>query len=112
MYRIDSLNKYEKIYDGNFTKYGLDINLTIYGNNLMTTLNITVFGVSEIQDPYIYQIPYQFAPLVIQRCIGFAELDILVITNGLLQISCAQGQQIGSDSIYGKGEVGLTFSHR
>ena len=78
----------------------------------MTTLNITVFGVSKIQDPYLYQIPYSFAPLVSQRTIGFAELDVLVLTNGFIQLSCAQGQQIGSHTFNGRGEVGLTFLHR
>lgn len=102
----------EELYNDNFTKYGLDINLKIYINSMMTTLNITIFGVAEIQDPFLYQIPYSFAPIVNQRCIGFAELDILIHPNGLIQLSCAQGQQIGSHPFEGRGEVGLTFIHR
>ena len=103
------MNRIEEIYNGNFTKYGLDIILEVYTNSIMTSLHISVFGVSEVKDPYIYQIPHPFTPITVHRCIGFAKLDILVHQSGFIQIACGPGEQIGSDTFQSRGEVGLTF---
>ena len=103
--RLNNLIKMKNIFSGTINKAGLKIQLIINSNKIATSVYVRGTGEATENNPFIFQLPLGYRPLVIHRLAGFNGADVLIFTDGQIQLSCSIGNNFQNSHF----EIGYTF---
>ena len=95
----------KNIFSGTINKAGLKIQLIINSNKIATSVYVRGTGEATENNPFIFQLPLGYRPLVKHRLAGFNGADVLIFTDGQIQLSCSIGNNFQNSHF----EIGYTF---